>query len=71
MIQVQLEVRAGATRFRCRPEPPAYSGRERRGGEVPRGEVRLVLPVEPVEFFARAGPGEAIRRSPDAGALLG
>jgi hypothetical protein len=60
MIQVQLEVRAGATCFRV----SARAASIQRAVSVARArypgcEVRLVLPVEPVAFFARAGPGEA------------
>ena len=60
MIQVQLEVRSGATRFRV----SARAASMERAASIakaryPGGEVRLVLPVEPVAFFARAGPGEA------------
>jgi hypothetical protein len=60
MIQVQFEVRAGATRFRV----SARAASIHRAVSVARarytgGEVRLVLPAELVAFFDRAGPGEA------------
>ena len=59
MVQVQLEVRAGATRFRV----SARAASIRRavsvaGARYPGSEVRLVLPVEPETFFAGATPGE-------------
>jgi hypothetical protein len=60
MIQVQLEVRAGATRFRVSARAASIQRAVSvAGARYPGGEVRLVLPVEPVAFFARAGPGEA------------
>jgi hypothetical protein len=60
MIQVQLEVRAGATRFRVLALAASIQRAVSvEGAKYPGGEVRSVLPVEPVAFFARAGPGEA------------
>ena len=60
MIQVQLEVRSGATRFRV----SAWAANTQRavsvaGARYPGGEVRLVLPLEPEMFFAEDGSGEA------------
>ena len=59
MVKVQLEVRAGATRFRVSARATSI----RRavsvaGARYPGSEVRLVLPVEPETFFAGATPGE-------------
>jgi hypothetical protein len=60
MIQVQLEVRAGATRFRVSARAASIQRAVSVAGtRYPGGEVRLVLPVEPVAFFARTGPGAA------------
>ncbi len=58
MVQVQLEVRTGAARFRV----SARARSIRRavslaGARYPGGEVRLVLPVEPETFFADASDG--------------
>lgn len=59
MIQVQLEVRAGTTHFRASSRAASIQ----RAASIartryPGGEVRLVLPMEPVGFFARDGPSE-------------
>lgn len=59
MVQVKLEVRAGATRFRV----SARAADIQRavsivGVRYPGGEVRLVVPVEPETFFVEAAPGE-------------
>ena len=60
MIQVRLEVRSGATRFRVSARASSI---ERAvsvaGARYPGGEVRLVLPVEPETFLVEARPGEA------------
>ena len=60
MIQVQLEVRAGVTHFRVLALAASIQRTVSvEGARYPGSEVRSVLPVEPVAFFARAGPGEA------------
>jgi hypothetical protein len=59
MLKVQLEVRTGSARFRV----SARAGSVRRalslaGARYPRGEVRLVLPVEePEAAFAGVPDG--------------
>ena len=58
MVKVQLEVRTGSARFRV----SARAGSIRRavslaGARHPRGEVRLVSPVEPEAAFAGAPDG--------------
>jgi len=61
MIQVQLEVRSGATRFRVSARADSIQRAVSvAGARYPGGEVRLVLPVEPETFLAKAGPGESI-----------
>ena len=48
MIQVQLEVRSGATRFRVSARAASVQwAKSVAGARYPGGEVRLVLPVEP------------------------
>ena len=60
MIQVQLEVRSGATRFRVSARAASIQRAVSvAGARYPGGEVRLVLPVEPEAYFAEAGPAEA------------
>jgi hypothetical protein len=60
MIQVQREVRTGATRFWMSTRAASIEGTVSvAGARNPGGEVRLVLPAESVAFFAGAGPGEA------------
>lgn len=60
MIQVQLEVRSGATRFRVSARTASIQRAVSvAGARYHGGEVRLVLPVEPGTFFAGAGPGQA------------
>jgi hypothetical protein len=60
MIQVQLDVRSGATRFRVSARAASIDRAVAiAGARYPGGEVRLVLPVEPETFFAGAGYGEA------------
>ena len=60
MIQVQLEVRSGATRFRVSARAASIQRAVSvAGARYPGGEVRLVLPVEPETFFAGAGHDEA------------
>jgi hypothetical protein len=64
MIQVQLEVRSGATRFRVLARATSIQRAVRvTGARYPCGEVRLLLPVEPETFLADAGPGrvESVR----------
>ena len=64
MIQVQLEVRSGATRFRVSARAASIQRAVSvTGARYPGGEVRLVLPVEPERFFAEAGlgPVESVR----------
>jgi len=58
MVKVQLEVRTGSARFRV----SARAGSIRRavslaGARHPRGEARLVSPVEPEAAFAGAPDG--------------
>ena len=60
MIQVLLEVRTGATRFRV----SARARSIRRavsiaGARYPSSEVRLVLPVEPETFFVEDASRQA------------
>ena len=53
MIQVQLEVRSGATRFRVSTRAASIDRAVAvAGARYPGGEVRLILPVEPGTFFA-------------------
>jgi hypothetical protein len=60
MIQVQLEVRSGASRFRVSSRAANIQRAVSvAGARYPGGEVRLVLPVEPETFFAEVGSGEA------------
>lgn len=60
MVQVQLEVRAGANRFRMSARAASIQRAVSvAGARYPGGEVRLVLPVEPETFFAGAAFGEA------------
>ncbi len=60
MIQVQLEVRTGATRFRVSARAASIQrAASVAGARYPGGEVRLVLPVEPETFLAEADLGEA------------
>ncbi len=60
MIQVQLEVRSDATRFRVSARATSIQRAVSvAGARYPGGEVRLVLPVEPEAFFASAALGEA------------
>ncbi len=55
MIQVQLEVRTGATRFRVSARAASIQRAVSvAGARYPGGEVRLVLPVEPETFVAEA-----------------
>ncbi|MBA3474941.1 MAG: hypothetical protein H0T57_17255 [Rubrobacter sp.] len=59
MIQVQLEVRTGATRFRVSARAASIQRAVSvAGARYPGGEVRLVLPVEPETFLAEADLGE-------------
>jgi len=58
MIKVQLEVRTGSARFRV----SARAGSMRRavslaGVRYPRGEVRLLSPVQPETAFAGVPDG--------------
>ncbi len=60
MIQVQFEVRSGATRFRASARAASVQrAKSVAGARYPGGEVRLVLPVEPEVFLAKAALGEA------------
>lgn len=59
MVQVKLEVRAGATRFRVSARASDIQRAVSiAGARYPGGDVRLVLPVEPETFFVEAAPGE-------------
>ena len=54
MVQVSVEARSGTARFRVGVQ--ARSIRESLssvGGRYPRGEVRVVSPIEPEGFFVR------------------
>jgi hypothetical protein len=54
MVKVSLEVRSGTSRFRVGVQ--AESVRKALslvGGRYPRGEARLVFPIEPEGFFVR------------------
>ncbi len=52
MIQVSLEVRTGAARFRVMARAQSIQrALSVAGNRYPGGEVRLVLPVEPESFF--------------------
>ena len=54
MIQVLLEVRTGATRFRVSARAQSIQRAVSiAGARYPSGEVRLVLPVEPEMFFVK------------------
>lgn len=60
MIQVLVEVRTGASRFRVSVR--ALSIRRAvsiAGTKYPGGEVRLVLPVEPETFFVEDASSQA------------
>lgn len=60
MIQVQLEVRTGATRFKVSARAASIQRAVSvAGARYPGGAVRLVLPVEPETFLAGAALGEA------------
>ena len=60
MIQVQLEVRSGATRFRVSARAASIQRAVSvAGARYPGGEVRLVRPVEPEMLFAGVVPNEA------------
>lgn len=52
MVQVQLEVRAGAARFRVSARARSIRRAVGLAGDrYPGGEVKLILPVEPETFF--------------------
>jgi hypothetical protein len=54
MVKVSVEVRSGTVRFRVSVQ--AQSVRRAIGmvgGRYPRGEIRLVFPIEPEGFFVR------------------
>ena len=60
MIQVLLEVRAGAARFRVSARATSIQRAvSLTGARYPGGEVRLVLPVEPETFFVEHAACEA------------
>jgi hypothetical protein len=59
MIQIVLEVRTGAARFRVSARAASIQRAvSLAGARYPGGEVRLILPVESDTFFAEAVPGE-------------
>jgi len=60
MIQVVLEIRTGAARFRVSARAASIQRAVSiAGARYPGGEVRLILPVEPETFFASRASGEA------------
>ena len=60
MIQVQFEVRSGATRFRVSARAVSMQrALSVAGARYPGGEVQLVTPVDPETSFAEAASGEA------------
>lgn len=60
MIQVQFEVRSGATHFRVSARAASMQrALSVAGARYPGGEVGLVTPVEPKTSFADAASGEA------------
>ena len=51
MVKVSVEVRSGTSRFRMGVQAESIP-LSVVGGRYPRGEVRLVFPIEPEGFFA-------------------
>jgi hypothetical protein len=52
MIQVALEVRTGAARFRIRARARSIQRAVNLvGTRYPGGEVRMILPIDPESFF--------------------
>lgn len=60
MIQVDIEVRSGAARFRVMARARSIQRAvSLTGSGYPGGEVRLVMPVEPDSFFVKDALNEA------------
>ena len=54
IVTVSVEVRSGTARFRVGVQARSLHGAlSSVGGRYPRGEVRVVSPIEPEGFFAR------------------
>jgi hypothetical protein len=54
MVKVSVEVRSGTARFRVGVQAESIrKALSMVGGRYPRGEARLVLPIEPEGFFVR------------------
>jgi len=54
MVKVSVEVRSGTARFRVSVQARSlHEALSSVGGRYPRGEVRVVSPIEPEGFFAR------------------
>jgi hypothetical protein len=53
-VKVSVEVRSGAARFRVGVQAKSIrKALSMVGGRYPRGEVRVLFPIEPEGFFVR------------------